>query len=453
MEKSLQIICFLSFLFFLTSESFAQQSSWTWMKGDTISGSTGIFGTITVADSLNTPPALYEPCEWLDHQGKFWLFGGLHGVNEYGALWTYDPLANMWTWMHGLSSLNPTGSYGTKGVPAASNRPGSRFCASSWVDTSGNLWMYGGYGRTTNNIVGGLSDLWKYDINTNLWTWMSGFNTLDVTAVFGTQGMADSANTPGGRLETAATWVDDSNNLWLFGGILCCSASGDMNDIWKYNMSTSEWTWVKGSSAPNQLSVYGTKGVPAADNTPGGRRVYSHWKTADNKFWIFGGQQYSNDCYADLWRYDPETNEWTWMSGSSAANFTGSYGNICKPDSLNEPPARMENRFYSTDSCFNFWMFGGTNTVLNEYYNDAWYYNTSVNEWKWISGSDSTGENGFYGTQGVPGIDNHPGARFGGVAWQGPDQTFWLFGGDGLDFGQLNDLWRLQPAECIECSP
>jgi hypothetical protein len=95
-------------------------------------------------------------------------------------------------------------------------------------------------------------------------------------------------------------------------------------------------------------------------------------KTADNKFWIFGGQEFTNNCYADLWRYDPETNEWTWMSGSSVANFTGSYGNVCKPDSLNEPPARMENRFYSTDSCFNFWMFGGTNTALNEYYNDVW---------------------------------------------------------------------------------
>ena len=36
------------------------------------------------------------------------------------------------------------GVYGTEGVPAAGNIPGSRTGASAWTDTSGNFWLLGG---------------------------------------------------------------------------------------------------------------------------------------------------------------------------------------------------------------------------------------------------------------------------------------------------------------------
>ncbi len=456
MKTNLPFLFFLSSLCSIRFEGFSQQNEWTWMKGDSVSSTSGIYGTQGIPDSLNTPPALYEPCEWLDHQGKFWIFGGSELTTNYGALWTFDPLSSMWTWMSGSSSPNQNGIYGVKGTPASTNLPGARFCAASWIDSSGNFWMYGGYGRASTNAVGGLSDLWNYNLLTNEWTWVNGSNIVDAAAVFGTQGVSDTINTPGGRLETAATWVDDSNNLWLFGGILCCSASGNMNDVWKYNVSTNQWTWMKGSNVPNQPSVHGTKGVPAASNTPGGRRIYSHWKDEQNKFWIFGGQESTNDCFGDLWRYDPATNEWTWMSGSNLPNTLGNYGTQCAFDSINAPPSRMENRYYFTDSCSNFWMFGGTNTASNTYRNDVWLYDPALNEWKWISGSSSTNQDGAYGTKNVPSVTNHPGARYGGVAWQGPNETLWLFGGNGYDgdlnIGELNDLWRFDPdSACIIC--
>ena len=48
------------------------------------------------------------------------------------------------------------------------------------------------------------------------WTWMKGDNTIDQPGVYGTQGVADHDNKPGGR-NISSTWKDQSGNLWLFG--------------------------------------------------------------------------------------------------------------------------------------------------------------------------------------------------------------------------------------------
>jgi hypothetical protein len=38
------------------------------------------------------------------------------------------------------------GVYGTLGTPAAGNVPGGREGAASWIDESGNFWLFGGCG-------------------------------------------------------------------------------------------------------------------------------------------------------------------------------------------------------------------------------------------------------------------------------------------------------------------
>jgi hypothetical protein len=49
--------------------------------------------------------------------------------------------------------------YGTLGQPAPGNLPGGREYASSWTDSRGNLWLFGGEDAATH---GTLNDLWKY---------------------------------------------------------------------------------------------------------------------------------------------------------------------------------------------------------------------------------------------------------------------------------------------------
>jgi hypothetical protein len=56
----------------------------------------------------------------------------------------FSPEVNTWTWVSGSDTDGALGVYGTQGTVSASNVPGSRFGAVSWIDGSGNLWLAGG---------------------------------------------------------------------------------------------------------------------------------------------------------------------------------------------------------------------------------------------------------------------------------------------------------------------
>lgn len=61
-----------------------------------------------------------------------------------------------WTWMGGNNMVDPPVVYGTLGQPAAANNPGFTEGESTWTDTSGNFWAFGG-GRLRFERLRGLS--------------------------------------------------------------------------------------------------------------------------------------------------------------------------------------------------------------------------------------------------------------------------------------------------------
>src|ERR1700678_3803895 len=185
--------------------------------------------------------------------------------------------AGEWTWVGGNNAfggpcangipcesgqtLGNVGVYGTLGVPAAGNIPGSRSGASTWVDSTGNLWLFGGYGIDSANTLGQLNDLWKFNPSVNEWTWMSGSSTILSTCtpvtggdeycgqlgVYGTLGVPAAGNVPAGRSE-ASNWIDSSGNFWLFGGMDPGSVA--LNDLWEYFPLSNEWAWIGGVIPP-----------------------------------------------------------------------------------------------------------------------------------------------------------------------------------------------------------
>jgi hypothetical protein len=62
--------------------------------------------------------------------------------------------------MAGGDTVLQPGGYGTLGVPSGVNLPGGRSAASSWNDSSGNVWLFGGQGYDANQTFGMLNDLW-----------------------------------------------------------------------------------------------------------------------------------------------------------------------------------------------------------------------------------------------------------------------------------------------------
>ncbi len=235
------------------------------------------------------------------------------------------------------------GVYGTLGKSDAANFPGGRWSTANWADTSGNLWLYGGYGYDANGVLGLLNDLWEYDISNNQWTWMGGSSTLSSSRIRVNHGLRNSAavcrrkqtRLPLGKRQLA----DGGGHFWLFGGegYYSVGVPGTFNDLWEFDPSRNEWAWMGGSDTAGndcgsgnclQPGVYGTPGVPAAGNIPGSRNFAATWTDANGHLWLFGGSipgtqiSYLND----LWEYYPSTNEWAWMGGNSTVDQPGVYG-------------------------------------------------------------------------------------------------------------------------------
>ena len=309
---------------------------------------------------------------------------------------------------------------------------------------------------------------------TSEWGWVGGSSVRGSLGVYGMLGSAAGANLPGSR-QAGASWQDEGGNFWLFGGYGYGSsgAPGDyytLNDVWKYSPSTNEWTWMGGNNQPGNngiTGVYGTLDVAAADNIPSTRSNVAVTTDQSGNVWIFGGSGDGQDATLinDLWKFNPSTNLWTWMSGSSTAEWNGGqygvYGSLGMPGAVNVPGSR-ESAALWTDSNGNLWLFGGyglasTPTVPSQEnaraLNDLWEFNTSTNQWAWMGGISTVGSSppqGVYGTLGSPASTNFPGARTGFANWADHEGKFWIFSGVGYDgtdhTGWLNDLWRFDPA-------
>jgi N-acetylneuraminic acid mutarotase len=435
-------------------------SQWTWVKGDSTTEVLGVYGTMGTADDANKPGARQKPASWKDASGNFWMFGGQSSTPSafFADMWKYNPLSNQWTWVNGSSAGNTTAVYGTLGVEDPGNHPGARYVSMSWVDASGNFWLFGGLGYATNSNVGGLNDLWKYNPATNAWTWVKGDSIINIGCTYGTRGVPAPGNKPGAR-SSSATWTDAAGNLWLFGGtgnISTGSSSTNQNDLWKYNPSTNEWTWMNGDNVGNSSGSYGTKGFSSATNTPGGRYGSLSWKDLAGNFWLFGGETYSPIsgsffCRNDLWKYDPSTNQWAWMNGDNTPNNTSVYGTQGVADPTNKPGGRHFSVSWS-DALGNIWFFGGkyssriagSSTIENN--NDLWKYNIASDMWTWVKGSNTPYSFGSYGSLNLPSPTNQPGARLLAISWIDDLGNPWLFGGSGSAAsigGTLNDLWKL----------
>ena len=475
------LVCLLAFLEIPLSAS-AQTpapNQWTWMGGSgTVLSYAPVWGTEGTAAASNYPGPTVGASTWTDSSGNFWLWGSQ-------TLWKFSPSTNEWTWISGgPTTVVPgmRGVYGTKGTPAPGNVPGERSDAASWIDSAGNLWLFGGEGwDVTGQNYGDMNDLWEFNPSTSEWTWVSGSEQMSCvsgglvcgsTAVYGSLGTPAPANVPGGR-NSAASWIDSHGHLWLFGGIGydsnfgTPSSGGALNDVWEFDPTTSEWTWMGGPNAVNQYhsGVYGTLDVPAPGNIPGPDNAAITWTDKSGDFWLFGGGLLLNE----LWEFYPSTNEWAWMGGTAQATCGSPcnsanpvYGTLGVPAAGNVPGPRWSSASW-TDSSGNLWLFGGFGTGAAEsfgYLNDLWEYYPATNEWAWMGGSatipnDGIGQGGILGTYGVlgaPAPGNVPGSRDASAGWTDKEGNFWLLGGTGYggtvseSVVTLDDFWEYHPS-------
>jgi len=364
---------------------------------------------------------------------------------------TVDCGHNDWTWMYGPSASNQDATMSATARPVIpiaardTDTPGGTKYGSGWTDLQGNLWLYSGSAHAVGfpNTIQFFNQMWEY-VGPNDYT--DGYPDTYWYLV-----PLASGGYPTPRWG-AVTWTDTNTGyLWLFGGQ--DEFDNFLNDLWYYNTSSNTWTKVSGGF--NLNGNYGPKGTAGAGYLPGGRwGATGRRDPASGTVWIFGGYGYDGSSTTpglmnDLWTFDG-TN-WTWVSGSSTANQSGTYGTLNQSALGNVPGGRQASVSW-LDNSGNFWMFGGFDgspSGPNDF-NDLWEF--SAGQWKWVSGADVFNQTATYGAQGVAAATNVPGARYSPAAWSDASGNLWLFGGDGYDAtanGTLADLWEFKGGQWI----
>jgi hypothetical protein len=315
-------------------------------------------GVYTGAPGSLLPGARVGSVTWQDASGNFWLFGGygFDGNSNEGFLndlWEYT--GGNWVFVSGgtTNTVNQVGIYGTQGTGSTSSIPGGRQEAVSWMDASGNFWLFGGEGQDSAGTSNGiLNDLWMYSPTNNQWTYVMGSTLANQTGVYASQTVVGPVSTttaastcgltvglivqgvvicspvdttgdlPGSRWG-ASGWTDAGGNFWLFGGwgldSTATNGNGALNDTWVYTPNSTPgqpgtWAWVKGSNTGSDNGIYGGLTRPYYTYyiwTPGGRSNATHWVDGLGQLWLFGGEGYDststtgNGYLNDLWRYLP----------------------------------------------------------------------------------------------------------------------------------------------------
>jgi N-acetylneuraminic acid mutarotase len=445
-----------------------KEKTWTWISGDTLINQREVWGTRGVPAPANKPGGRYEMAGFVDGK-NFYVFGGKGGGRGpdcyaclFNDIWKYDIDANQWAWLGGDNNLNRQGSYGGKGEEQPENEPGARSGAVLSV-YDGRIYVFGGVGLKEDSDEDKVrfNDLWRFNPSSGQWAWISGDRNGDERGLYGPRGVSNPASQPGAR-DGANAGFDQSGNFYLFGGTGFDKNGklSQLNDLWTYGLSSGKWTWLSGDEQIRALGSYGTQGVPSQTNTPGARCYAAHWFNRNDKLWLFGGILHGYEGsvgaqFSDLWVYNPNTKEWTWVSGEKKVDDAGSYTQNNAIGSM--VLGGRSNGAQWTDKSGNLWFFGGSGTspegnpAETSRYGDLWKYDIASTSWSFVKGDTVPHTFGF-GAKGQASVENRPRGRDRAVSWVDNEGDLWLFGGKGLfinpaqvnesNLGQLNDLWE-----------
>ena len=420
--------------------------NWTWLSGEKIGRSGGVYGTKNIPNPANQPGARRHPATWVGKDGNLYLFGGQGpeeggNVGELNDLWRWD--GENWTWLSGSKLRKQKGVYGVKGVANPNNVPGGRQRPSSWVAGNGDLYLFGGDGFDhVTNQAGELNDFWKWDGQN--WTWISGSNTKKSKGVFNTQGTGDPTNVPGAR-ENTVFWTAPNGEFYLFGGdgYDGNGAQGLLNDLWKWD--GTNWVWVSGGKTREAQGDWGSKGQSISTNVPSGRSKVVAWVNKEGIAFLFGGYGFDGNGdrgrLNDLWKWDGVN--WTWISGDKFKDSSGSYGIKGTAVATNLPIGR-EYASGWCDSNGDLFLYGGYDVDGGRVYlNELWKWDGT--NWTWING-EKANSFGEFGVKGVINSSNSPGKKRNFTSWGGENGEGFIFGGFGKgqygNIDSMNDLWK-----------
>jgi Galactose oxidase, central domain/Kelch motif len=187
--------------------------------------------------------------------------------------------------------------------------------------------------------------------------------------------------TPGSRNSHMFVQVDNSS-LYIFAGYGCPAPGyswGDLNDLWKFDITTNKFAYLKGTPFDRQYGSYGTINVPNSSNQPG-TRENSFFTALNGNIYLYGGlgltTSGTNGYLNDMWRFNPSDLMWTWISGSATINPPASYSPLGTYGTSYTPGARAAGGLAPNSAGTELIFFLGSR-AFNSYVGDVWNFRLS----------------------------------------------------------------------------
>ena len=424
---------------------------WAWVSGyNDTSGVMGTLGPIGVA-SQNYFPASRLTCKpILGNDGMVYIYGGqptfTTGADSRTNLWRYNPTTNEWTLLSNkIIPINTSGNgqvLGEIGVEAPANHPGKLVNYTSWFYNN-CLWYFSGTNESSTDASLVQKKIWKFNLATQQWVCMK--NPSTVLGIFGQQQVSDSNNTPPSLIDMSNATVINHEAYFIGGNELGGNSTttntfGLHNSLWKYNMLTNEWTWVKGTIFTNRPAFYGKKGVERVDNIPECKRNTLLWND-NGTLKTFGGRT-SKGSTVEFWNFNTTTNNFTWVDGKSLAfnspigsESTSYIDDANVPSIFNLPAINTTMKWGEKGS--KLWYITGYGSASAGINGAMWEYDvTTSSNYKIVEDVDHLGN---YGQLGIPAATNIPPHRDNACTWE-TNSKLYLMSGVGNTY-YYNDFW------------
>ncbi len=253
----------------------------------------------------------------------------------------------------------------------------------------------------------------------------------------------------------AATWIDEDDHMWLFGGIGkdADGRTGYLNDLWKFNPSLKQWTWVGGSSKANGRAAYGKKDVASPENQPGARQNAASWTDRQGNFWLFGGMGVAEKEKAenkddkgekDIKDEDKKDKDEKEKEEKDKKDKEEKDKKEKEEKDKREKDKKDKEEKDKRDKDKKDKDKKGDDSTLDTeakseegLLNDLWMYSPTTGQWTLVSGNSTPNKKSK---------NNAPGSRYMSGGWIDDANTIWLFGGSGYssksDVRDLNDTWK-----------
>jgi hypothetical protein len=411
-KRSMLIICLFS-----ASGSLYSQNQWAFLKGylNYNQATNNYYEAPNVSNTLNKPGSR-EHCGSGIFDKKIWIYGG-EGNDSGSDLWYYDINHRNWFFVENKGYEAIHANLGNESLTA---HPGHRSRMASAMDQKGNFYLFGGDTKDWGFHTG-RNDLWRYNTNTNKWTWLGGSSSHSSA---GSYKSGSEPDWPRARYRCRG-WFDDDGNYWIFGGLYYdgVNTSYPLNDMWKYNVEVNKWTCETGDCntlhQPNTPSgVYPDNvGETSTAFSPRARADFGYWLDKDANFWLFAG--FNGEVHSggqllwDTWMYNTKTHEWTLKTLEGAPSITspGWQGEpMCWLGNDGLPWMKLVNR--------SIWKFNN-NRWENQRFEEAdtWAPPILVNNEPFVANSE-----------------NQPGSHYTTFNHIKTDSAVFLFNGYGLGF-------------------